>query len=320
MFLNPALATAAATMTGAILINARAIARERAIEARHPPEGDLLDVDGVQVHAVVRGTGPDLVLLHGASGNSRDFTFSLVDKLAGRYRVIALDRPGLGYTGRTDPAYAATFTDRAETPTEQARLMKAAAAHLGADAPLVLGHSFGGTIALAWALEGGPSALILLGAPAMEWPGGLNPIYTITGSATGGAFLIPALTATVPETHIRNLVDRTFRPNQPPPGYDDHLGPLLTLRRASLRANGRQVNNLKPQIIEMQKHYAALTLPIEWIHGAEDTTVPAHIHAHPFKALVPHTNLTMLEGVGHMPHHDDEPTTIAAIDRAAAQI
>ncbi|MEM7643228.1 MAG: alpha/beta hydrolase [Pseudomonadota bacterium] len=319
MLLTPAVTTAAATMTGALLINARAAARERAIEARHPPEGVLLDIDGVQVHAVVRGSGPDLVLLHGASGNCRDFTFSLMDRLAPRYRVIALDRPGLGYTGRTDPAYASAFTDRAETPAEQARLMKAAAARLGAGAPLVLGHSFGGTIALAWALEGGPRALILLGAPAMEWPGGLGPIYTITGSAMGGAMLIPTLTATLSEAHIRKIVDRTFRPNQPPPGYDDHLGPLLTLRRASLRANGRQVNNLKPQIIEMQKRYADLTLPIEWVHGVQDETVPADIHAHPFKALVPQTNLTLLDGVGHMPHHDDEPTAIAAIDRAAAR-
>ncbi|MEM7490955.1 MAG: alpha/beta hydrolase [Pseudomonadota bacterium] len=317
--LTPALTTAAATLTGAALINARAAARERAIETRYPPEGEIIDVDGVPVHGVVRGTGPDLVLIHGASGNSRDFTFSLMDALAARYRVIALDRPGLGYTGRTDPAYASAFTDRAETPAEQARLLKAAAAKLGASAPLVLGHSFGGTIALAWALEGGPRALVLLAAPAMEWPGGLGPVYTLTGSMAAGAVLIPALTATVPEAKVRAIVDRTFRPNRPPPGYDDHLGPLLTLRRGSLRANGRQVNNLKPQIIEMSKRYPGLTIPIEWVHGVLDETVPADIHAHPFAALVPQTNLVMLDGVGHMPHHDDEPAAIAAIDRAATR-
>ena len=44
------------------------------------------------------------------------------------------------------------MTSRAETPSEQAGLLRRAAAVLGADRPLVLGHSFGGTIALAWAL------------------------------------------------------------------------------------------------------------------------------------------------------------------------
>ena len=64
----------------------------------YPPEGQILDVGGVPVHAVVRGTGPDVVLIHGASGNTRDFTFDLVDRLADTYRVIVMDRPGLGYT------------------------------------------------------------------------------------------------------------------------------------------------------------------------------------------------------------------------------
>jgi pimeloyl-ACP methyl ester carboxylesterase len=319
--MKPILAASATAFAalGALSVNARAAAREREIEARYPPEGDILEIEGTRVHAVIRGTGPDLVLIHGASGNSRDFTFSLMDRLSDRYRTIAIDRPGMGYTGHTDPAYAAPFTSRAETPAEQARLLRATARYLGAEAPLVLGQSFGGAIALAWALEGGPRALILVAAVAMEWEGGLGPRYPTIGSAPGGALLVPALTAGYREADVDEVVRRTFRPQTPPPGYIDHIGGMLTLRRASLRANFRQVNNLKPQIREMQARYGDLTLPIEWVHGTSDETVPPDVHAHPFAARVPQTNLVMLDGIGHAPQHSAEDEIVAAIDRAAAR-
>jgi pimeloyl-ACP methyl ester carboxylesterase len=311
-------ATAAATF-GALTVNARAAAREREIEARFPPEGELIDVDGVTVHAVTRGTGRDLVLIHGASGNSRDFTFSLMDRLADRFRCIAIDRPGLGYTGRTDPAYDDAFSTRAETPFEQAALLRAAAAKLGAANPLVLGQSFGGTVALAWALDAPPAAIILVSAVAMEWPGGIGPLYPLLGSAPGGALLVPALTATVPEDHVGDIVHRTFRPQTAPPGYDAHIGALLTLRRASLRANFRQLNALKPQVREMSRRYGTLDLPIEWVHGTADETVPLSVHAEPFARLVRQANLVRLDGIGHAPHHSAEDEVVAAIDRAAGR-
>jgi pimeloyl-ACP methyl ester carboxylesterase len=319
MTVRPLLSATAAATFGVFTIRSRVAAREREIEARYPREGDLIDVDGVRVHAVVRGTGRDLVMIHGASGNSRDFTFSMMDRLADRFRVIAMDRPGLGYTGRTDPAYDDPFSTRAETPTEQARLLRAAALRLGAPNPLVLGQSFGGTVALAWALEGGVAALVLVSALAMEWPGGIGPLYPLLGSAPGGALLVPAITANLSEAEVNRIIHRTFRPQSAPEGYDAHIGGLLTLRRASLRANFRQLNNLKPQVRAMARRYSTLALPIEWVHGTADETVPARIHAEPFARLVPQTRLTLVDGIGHAPHHSAEDEVIAAIDRAATR-
>ncbi|MEM9795763.1 MAG: alpha/beta hydrolase [Pseudomonadota bacterium] len=303
---------------GAIGVSARAEAREDAAEAAYPPEGDILDVGGVSVHAVVRGTGPDLVLLHGASGNVRDFTFSLVDRLASDYRVIAFDRPGLGYTGRTDPAYARPFASRAETPREQADLLRQAARQLGADRPIVLGHSFGGAVALAWAAYAPDtlSALVCVAAAAMEWEGGLGPLYALTSSAPGGALLIPALTAFVPESYLDQITTRIFAPDPVPEGYREHIGAPLTLRRDSLRANARQVNGLKPHIVAQQALYPRINVPVEWVHGTADTTVPLHVHGEPFSEIVPQTNLTRLSGVGHMPQHAAPEEVVAAIHRA----
>ena len=57
------------------LVQWRATSREAAAAAAFPPVGQVVDVDGVKVHAQVMGNGPDLVMIHGASGNLRDFTF-----------------------------------------------------------------------------------------------------------------------------------------------------------------------------------------------------------------------------------------------------
>ena len=65
----------------------RASARETAAKAAHPPTGQVLMVDGRGLHVEVAGTGPDLVMIHGASGSLRDLTFSLRDRLTDRYRL-----------------------------------------------------------------------------------------------------------------------------------------------------------------------------------------------------------------------------------------
>ena len=46
---------------------------------------------GRNVHVVVKGSGPDLVLIHGAGGNARDFTYQFVDLISDRYRVFVVD-------------------------------------------------------------------------------------------------------------------------------------------------------------------------------------------------------------------------------------
>lgn len=295
----------------------RATTRETAIEATFPPLGQILDVGGTPVHVVIEGSGPDLVMIHGASGNLREFTFDLIPRLRDRYRCIAFDRPGLGYTGRTDPAYDTAFSSRSETPAEQAALLARAYAKIGSGAPIVLGHSFGGTVALAWALDHPARGLVLLAPAAMPWPGGLGALYAINASAAGGGLAVPLLSAMVPDSKIDAITRAIFLPDPVPDGYLPHIGGQLTLRRRSLRANARQVNHLKPHVTQMQSRYPAMTLPIEWLHGTADTIVPASVHAEPFKAIVPHTALTLLDGTGHMPHHAHPEVVTAAIDRIA---
>lgn len=291
----------------AALTHWRASAREATANADFPPEGQFITIEGRRIHYVMRGSGPDLVLIHGASGSLRDFTFGLVDRLARDYRVIAFDRPGLGHSDSIpDTSLAA-----------QARVLKAAATALGAPRPIVLGQSYGGAVALAWALSGGPRALVLVSAPSLPWPGKLDPWYRATASLPGQMILVPLASAFVPQSYVTNAVNAVFAPDPVPSGYDAWLGTDLTLRRASLATNAAQVNGLRDELVAMEPRYPSLTLPIELIHGTEDTIVPLAIHSAPLAMRLPNARLTTIPGAGHMPHHAHADVVIAAIARAA---
>jgi hypothetical protein len=100
-FARPAalMALGAATLgLTAVVVSARA----RQAERDNPPTGRIIDVDGLQVHYAEVGDGEPLVLLHGNGSMLQDFMSSgFVQAAAKRYRVIAFDRPGYGYS---DPA------------------------------------------------------------------------------------------------------------------------------------------------------------------------------------------------------------------------
>ncbi len=286
-------------------------ARDAQALAAHPPTGQFVVVAGQRIHLQVAGQGPDLVLIHGASGNLREFTFSLMGQLSSRYRVIAVDRPGLGHS---DP-----MPDGDPSLTGQAQVLRAAVAQVGVTAPIVLGQSYGGAVALEWALQAAPKALVLISAPSLPWPGELDIWYRTTSSPLGRATLVPLASAFVPESYVRNAIQRVFAPQEPPAGYAEHLGIDLTLRRGAMAANVRQVNSLRDEVSRMEADYPTLTMPIELVHGTADTVVPLHIHAQPFAERMPNAALTVLEGVGHMPHHTHPEAVIAAIDRAATR-
>lgn len=310
-----------ALLLGAVaLVEIRAGRREAAALAAYPPEGKVIEVMGRQVHAVTRGTGPDLVLIHGASGNVRDMTFGLMGRLTDRYRVTAFDRPGLGYTA-TAPGLGSLFDWRGESPQEQADLLRAAARELGIERPIVLGHSYGGAVALAWALGDpeGTAAVVDVSGVSMPWPGSLDLLYRLNGSTMGGAVLPPLLVALAPMRAVDATLGAVFAPDPVPEGYADHFGVGLTLRRASIRANARQVRVLRAHIVEMSRRYATLPMPLEIVHGEADIIVPPGIHSLPLSRLVPGANLLILKDTGHMPHHAEPQAVVDAIDRARAR-
>ena len=298
-------------------IDRKADLNEARTEARFPPQGSFVTVGGRDVHVVVKGEGPDLVLIHGAGGNARDFTFRFMDRLTDRYRVFAVDRPGLGFSDPLQPIGA--FGGRAATPREQARQLADAVVQLGAERPLVLGHSYGAAVAMAWALEREVSGLVIVSGATMPWPGPLRLYYRIFGSPLGGAIGAPLVSAFWGPDRLDGSVAGVFAPRPMPRGYVQGAGVALATRSGHFRASARQVRALRPELVEQSEDYALISVPVELIHGVEDDTVWADVHAVPLSRILPDANLTLLDGEGHAPHHTAPEAVVEAIDSVAAR-
>lgn len=291
----------------------RVMWREAAIRRRFPPVGRIVAVGGRRVHAMTLGAGPDLVMIHGSSGQLRDL-LPLMTRLAGRFRVTAFDRPGLGFSD--------AIGAEGVSPAGQARHLAMAAAELGITRPLVLGQSYGGTVALAWGLEvtGAQAArgLVLISTPSQPWVAKLDWWYQLTATRLGRALAVPLAAALVTDAYIEKMMPGLFAPSAPPEGYSAQIGALLALPPGALGVNADQVNGLLPHVLAMQGEYARLTLPVEMVHGAHDPIVPMELHSGPLAALLPQARLTVLEDAGHMPHHTHPEAVEAAVLRAMA--
>jgi pimeloyl-ACP methyl ester carboxylesterase len=143
------------------------------LEAAHPPAGKFVDVQGVKIHVAelglargAPGADPAIVLLHGASGNMEDMRLALGDVLGSTHRVILIDRPGHGWSARP------RHVDYA-SPARQAELVADVLNYLGVKRAIVIGHSWGGACATAYALTfpQRTASLVLIAAPCHPWDG-----------------------------------------------------------------------------------------------------------------------------------------------------
>ncbi|WP_168800302.1 alpha/beta fold hydrolase [Roseinatronobacter bogoriensis] len=276
------------------------------------PEGAFIELPQGRIHAVVQGQGPDLVMIHGANGNARDFSFDLIDRMADEFRVIAFDRPGFGFSDDFGGP---------ESPVLQADILRVAAAEIGIEDPIILGHSYGGAVALAWALRApnDVAGLTLLAPASHPWPGELGIWYRLSASALGQHLVLPLISRFAPRAAVERSLEGVFAPDPVPEGYLDHLGLDLTLRSGQLRLNANQIDSLKGHVEAMAGGYPALTMPIEVLHGTSDTTVGLQYHSERLEAEVESVNLTRLEDVGHMPHHARPEEVADAIRRVATR-
>ena len=282
--------------------------RKLEVAARFPAHGRMIEAGGESIHVRTCGSGPDLVLLHGASGNLRDMELSLMEDLAHRFRVIALDRPGLGWSSDRG--------GRGLSPLRQADILRAACSRIGAKNPYVLGHSYGGAVALAWAiLNRDCPGLVVLSGATMPWEGDVGPFYSIVGSDFGRQVLLPFLSAMADRRKFQEGVAAVFAPQTAPENYLDATGVELLLLEDRFWINTRQIRDLGADLSRMRPHYQRIIAPVEIIHGRQDGTVPCHLHAEPLAKILASARLTVIEDAGHMPHHTHKRDVLAACDR-----
>src|SRR4029078_6034359 len=115
------------------------------VDAALPPPGKFIDIDGSRIHYVDSGSGDPILMIHGLGAQLRHLTHSMVGLLAHEYRVIAIDRPGAGNSTRARGSSAALST--------QADVVVKLIQKLELERPLLVGHSMGGAVSLAVALD-----------------------------------------------------------------------------------------------------------------------------------------------------------------------
>lgn len=289
------------------------------IEARFPPTGRFVEVAGGRLHYIEAGP-PDgtaqgtVVLLHGASSNAADSMLALGDTLAKRYRVIAFDRPGHGWSDRIAGAEAAS-------PAKQAALLAEALRAMHVESATVVGHSWSGAVVPNLALDHTDvtRAVMILSGVTHPWPGGKISWYYAPATSWIGWLFTRTITTPVGALLMGTMTRAVFAPQVPPPGYTDAARIPVVLRPAVFQANAEDVAGLYAAVAAQSPRYKSIRVPAVVIGGDADHIVWTDLHARSFAREVPGAKLIVLPGIGHMPHHVAKDLVLAEIDRLVQQ-
>jgi pimeloyl-ACP methyl ester carboxylesterase len=256
------------------------------------PTGSFIRLGTLRIHYLERpGSGTPVVLIHGLPGTAEDF--NKVTPLLAGHRTIAFDRPGFGYSSGGYVKF-----DR------QIATLDALLRALHVSRPILVGHSYGGTLALAFA-ERHPeevSGLVLVDAAA----GGQR----LSGYEEFQAHLVKVLQAPVVRqianatfaqllttASVKQGDDQAFHPHAVDSAHERRLleinsthGNLEAFAGEQLAANG--------VIDGVDEQLATIDVPAVVIQGSDDQLVePAH--GRRLAATLPDARLAIVSG-GHM--------------------
>lgn len=293
---------AAAVLGGLWLYSRCAV---RMIETAMPPAGEFVTVEGVAMHYIRKGAGRPVVLIHGSDGVLQDFAPALIDQLAAQYEVIAIDRPGHGYSGR--PA------GQPLTLQTNTRLIHGVVRALGLRQPLLVGHSYGGSTALRYALDypDSLSALVLLAPGTNADTFAPQPVAALPGLPVLGGLVSHVLLPTVGALLAPAMNAPAFLPGPVPPDYLPHT--RYSLRPAQFKAWGDEWRAFGPGLRELQPRWGEVQVPTAILAGAGDVITRPADHTIPLHQAIAGSTLTVVEGAGHALQYTHPDLVVAAV-------
>lgn len=275
------------------------------------PIGQFVTVHGIKLHYVMAGEGPSIILVHGASSNLREFTSSILPTLAKSHRVIAFDRPGYGFSER--PVEKEWLN-----PSQVAALLLDASAALGVEKPILVGHSWAGSVVMS-AMVNMPERIaggVLISGVAGHWAGPLNWTYTLAEQRPWLSKLFAwTLVQPLGKYYLQEGLAEVFAPDPVPEGQIDRSGIALALRPKTYLNNVRDMNELSFYMQTLSPHYNEVKLPLLIIHGEADTLVPFWNHGRRLLSVMPQAQVLLLPNTGHAPHHTKTAEVSEAIHR-----
>ncbi len=301
------LLAALALALGALALWNHALARKA--ERDFPPQGEFRVVDGVRLHYVEAGEGRPILLLHGANGSLHDFTETILPALARRWRVVAVDRPGPGWSERPE--------GRDMGAAAQAARMRRLARALGLERPLRVAFSWSGALALAWALDHPDelAGVVSLAGVAYDWGTPVDLKWRLPEWPVIGPLVVETASLTLGALLLEQAASFSFAPDLAPPAYA-RGAVALALRPASFRANAEDVRNLKPFLRAQAPRYAGLRVPVIILHGDGDAVVGLDVHSRRLQREATGAELIVLPGAGHLLPYARPGEVLQAIERA----
>lgn len=271
-----------------------------------------MNIQGMNLHFVIKGSGRPVVLIHGNPGSCQDWS-KLYSSLTQRYCAIAFDRPGHGHSERR--------TNSGNVSVEvQAQLLHVALDKLSVERPILVGHSWGAALAAVYALlyPREVSGLVLLAPAVYESDDGVSflsklPAWPVIGDVLNFLFT-PLLGAWL----VRTDLTKAFAPDKVPKAYLRHT--LAEWTRPS-KVKWYSVDDalLSSSLPAFTSRYSELQLPVAIVTGDADQIVPAMENAHRLHKALLHSTLTVLPDTGHQIPFTQAQAVINAIEEVAAR-
>ena len=248
-----------------------------------------------------RGSGPPLVLVHGI-GSRWQVWLPILDRLAGRYDVIALDLPGFGASASWPPGGTAPGS-----VPHLADLVTGFLDGLRVRSPAVAGSSLGGGVALELGRRGVARSVTAFAPVGFYGPAGARWCQAVVGAArAGGTLLSPVLPPLMRTRAGRTALCGIFyaRPGRLDPSECVADARSLVAAPGFTKAR-RELGSWRFDPGE------PVGVPVTIAWGTRDLVLPCRQAARA-RRLLPQARHVRLEGCGHLPFGDD-PATCARL-------
>jgi pimeloyl-ACP methyl ester carboxylesterase len=284
--------------------------------AEPPAEGRLVATPHNDIFIQERGpkTGAPVLLVHGTAAWS-GFWLAVADELGREgYRAVAIDLPPFGFSSRSATgAYARS---------DQAERISGLIAALGLERPVIVGHSFGAGPVVEAAMRHPDQirGVILvdgaLGLPAEgeDYPPDNTLLRWLLDQPVVAQCLVSA-TLVNPYLTRRLLAGLLFRREAASEAEADILRRPF-LRAGTTEAYARWLPSLlfpdRGAKSAAQENYAKITMPIALVWGRQDNVTPL-VQGQRLQRLLPGSTLDIINGVGHIPHIEDEQAFLSIL-------
>jgi pimeloyl-ACP methyl ester carboxylesterase len=272
--------------------------REGWLRSDTPPEVQYLTLHGHRRAFLKAGKGPVLLLLHGLACDHTTWE-PVIRDLARRHTVIAPDLLGHGLSAKPRADYSLGG---------YANGMRDLLTVLGIERATVVGHSFGGGVAMQFAYQfperterlvlvapGGFGPEVSVGIRAITTPGfhQLMGLLTLPGIRHLGTAGLRAMAGSGLEA-ARDMDEVAGI-------YDSWKDPRV---RTAVRHLTRAVVDWKGQVVTMtDRAYLTETMPLCVVWGRDDRVIPVR-HADVARVLAPGSRVEVFPNSGHFPHKD----------------